>query len=454
MLPPGDVRSRALDTLGEYRREPGRAHLVGPLARSGMTDSYWSEGPGPGATLHRLCVSPSACFAFALVVRAILIALYPDPAYPDSYYYVDVARALHAGQGFNVDFIWTFVETGGDLPADPHLPIPSNAHWMPLASLIQLPFMAVLGTAAWVSDIPFALIGATAAPLTWFIARDMGARPSIAIGASLMTAVPAATTVFFGQPDNFSLYEPLGAAAIWMGTRALRGDRSGDAHRRSARRARLARPQRRDPHRRRPRPRVPVGPLAGLALDARPRAGDPWWGAIASFVLFLVVVGPWWLRQLAVFGSISPSSSNGKILFIRTVTEMNSIDTPATLQYFLGQGIGPLLASRILGFIAAIGNYSIIVLSFVLTPFLLIGGWMRAAVGPLPGRSSSTPPSCSPFSALLFAVHVPLGTFLHSAVALIPAHLHPRPRGRGGLRRLDRRPAARSGRRPRPPGSS
>ena len=153
---------------------------------------------------------PLGLFAFALVVRAILIALYPDPAYPDSYYYVDVARALHAGQGFNVDFIWAFVETGGVLPADPHLPIPSNAHWLPLASLIQLPFMAVLGTAAWVSDIPFALIGATAAPLTWFIARDMGARPAVAIGASLMTAVPAATTVFFGQPDNFSLYQPLG----------------------------------------------------------------------------------------------------------------------------------------------------------------------------------------------------------------------------------------------------
>src|SRR4029077_10933326 len=75
----------------------------------------------------------------------------------------------------------------------------------------------------------------------------------------------------------------------------------------------------------------------------------PWGGAIASFALFLVVVGPWWLRQLATFGSISPSSSNGKILFIRTVTEMNSIDTPATLQYLLDQGVGPLLARRAWG---------------------------------------------------------------------------------------------------------
>jgi hypothetical protein len=30
------------------------------------------------------------------------------------------------------------------------------------------------------------------------IARDLGARPVVAMGAALMTAVPAATTVFFG----------------------------------------------------------------------------------------------------------------------------------------------------------------------------------------------------------------------------------------------------------------
>src|SRR3954452_11654303 len=105
-----------------------------------MALSYRAVRPGPGARLHRVR-TPLFLFLFALAVRAALVALYPDPAYPDSFYYVDVARALHAGQGFNVDFIWACVETGGQLPADPHLPIPSNAHWLPLASLIQLPFL-------------------------------------------------------------------------------------------------------------------------------------------------------------------------------------------------------------------------------------------------------------------------------------------------------------------------
>src|SRR5687768_14681345 len=37
--------------------------------------------------------TPVLLFLVALAVRLLLIALFPDPAYPDSYYYVDVARS-------------------------------------------------------------------------------------------------------------------------------------------------------------------------------------------------------------------------------------------------------------------------------------------------------------------------------------------------------------------------
>ncbi len=85
---------------------------------------------------------PLLLYGLALAVRVVLIWHFPYPAYPDSSYYVDVAQALHSGHGFNVDFIWIFPEIGGAIPADPMLPIPSNAHWMPLASIVQLPFIA------------------------------------------------------------------------------------------------------------------------------------------------------------------------------------------------------------------------------------------------------------------------------------------------------------------------
>ncbi|HEX8940155.1 MAG TPA: glycosyltransferase family 39 protein [Candidatus Limnocylindrales bacterium] len=358
-------------------------------------------------------------YALALLVRLALIALYPNPAYPDAYYYVDVARALHAGQGFNVDFIWAFVEVGGRLPVDPHLPIPSNAHWMPLASLVQVPFMAVFGPVAWAGMLPFAIVGALAAPLTWLIAREAGARPAVQLGAGILAAVPAASMVFMAQPDNFSLYQPLGAAALWLGARGLKGDARAFAL--AGLLVGVASLARND------------GVLIGLALGllfvwdrwrawrsagAR-RPAIPLWAGVACAGLFLVAIAPWWLRQLAVFGDISPSSASGRILWIRQIADMNSVTAPATFSSFVGQGLGPLLESRVWGLVAAFGNFAVIPCSVILFPFVLVGAWLRR-------RSLDFRPfllyAAILFGAggLLFAVHVPYGMFLHSAVALVP----------------------------------
>ena len=100
---------------------------------------------------------PIALYLLALVARLVLVAGFPDPAYPDSFYYVDVARQLAAGHGFNIDVVWIFAEVGGKIPPNPVLPIASNAHWMPLASLVQVPFIWLLGPTAFASALPFAL---------------------------------------------------------------------------------------------------------------------------------------------------------------------------------------------------------------------------------------------------------------------------------------------------------
>lgn len=369
-----------------------------------------------------------ALYALAFVVRLFLIARYPDPGYPDSFYYVDVARALARGEGFNVDFVWIFAEVGGRLPGNPVLPIPSNAHWMPLASLVQVPFIWVLGPTALASALPFAITGATAAPLAWAIARDAKATPAVALGAGILTAIPGLSLVYMVQPDNFSLYQPLVAGSLWMTARGLRGSS---------------------------RSFVVAGLLAGLATLSRNdgvlvlgvmllafgwdrlrywravRRSQPGWterpirypiswaGLAGAVGLFAVCVVPWFARQLAVFGTLSPSTASGKVLFIRNIGEWNSITTPATLEHFLGQGLGPLLTSRFLGFVAAATIFAVLVGVLILIPFMLIGAWKRR-------RSVDFGPffvyafALFAFSALVSAIHVPGGTFIHSAVALAP----------------------------------
>ena len=133
----------------------------------------------------------------------------------------------------------------------------------------------------------------------------------------------------------------------------------------------------------------------------------------------MVVMAPWWARQLAVFGSLSPSTASGKVFFIRDIGEWNSIATPATLEHLLGMGIGPLIASRIDGLVAAIIIFTTLVAGFVLAPFMLIGGWLRRRsvdFGPFFAYAALL----FAFSAIVSAVHVPGGTFIHSAIALAP----------------------------------
>ena len=371
----------------------------------------------------------------ALAVRVAFLALFPDPAYPDSYYYTDVARSITGGHGFTIDFVWIFAEVGGRLPLDAHLPIPSNAHWMPLAALVQVPFLALFGGSQFAAGLPFALVGAIAAPITWAIAREAGARPIVQLGAGLLAASPAASAVFFSQPDNFGLYQPLVAGALLFTARALKRHRPWEFVL-AGLLVGLATLARNDG--------VLVGATVGLAfLWDRSRAwraaratrrivagggrpfviptgtAIPYWAAAACLGLFLLVVAPWFARQLSVFGSLLPSSQSGRVLYIREIAEWNSITTPTTLDYLLGQGIGPLVLSRLGGLVAGIEIYSVLVGSVFLVPFLVIGAWMRR-------RSVDFGPFfvyaliLFAFSSIVSAVHVPGGTFIHSAVALAP----------------------------------
>ena len=333
--------------------------------------------------------TPIALFLLALAARLAVLPGFPDPAYPDSFYYVNVARQLAAGHGFSTDVVWIFAEVGGKIPTNPVLPIASNAHWMPLA---------------------------------WAIGRDAGAPRSVAIGAGILTALPGLSWVFMAQPDNFSLYQPLVAAALWMAARGVRGSQRSFLL--AGLLAGLATLSRNDGF-------LVLGVLGLAFLWDRWRTRRPFGAepprpariplgvALGAVALFALCVAPWFARQLTVFGSLSPSTASGKVLFIRDIGEWNSITTPATLDHLLGMGIGPLLLTRVGGLLAAIEIFSVLVGVFILVPPMLVGAWHRrrdAWFGPYLAYATAL----FLFSAIVSAVHVPGGTFIHSAVALAP----------------------------------
>jgi len=368
-----------------------------------------------------------ALYLLALGVRAVLVWLYPDPAYPDSYYYVDVGRAIAAGHGLNVDFVWIFAEVGNKIPDPATLPVPSNAHWLPLASFLQAPLISLLGPTALASALPGVLIGALAAPLTWLIARDAGTRPLVANAAGVISAVPGAVAAFMVQPENFGILHPLVAATLWLTARGLRGD--GRSFALAGLLAGLATLARNDG--------ILLAGAIGLVWLAdrvrwwRSRRGSRAWthmddrppipllAGVLAAVLFLVVMGPWWARQLAVFGSISPTSSNGAALWLVDISEWNSITTEYSPARFFAQGVPAIVESRVAGLAGALGNFAVMISSVVLVPFLLIGALARRRSPPFQPWFVYTFVAFAG-AALLYPLHVPGGAFIHTAIGLAP----------------------------------
>ena len=361
--------------------------------------------------------TPVLLYALALVVRFVGMVTFPDPGYADSSYYVEVARSLAAGQGLSLDFVWIFAEVGGRIPADATLPIASNAHWLPLASFIQAPSIAILGPTAFASALPLLLIGALAAPLTWCIARDAGATPLVGVSAGVLAAIPAAGTVFMSQPENWAIFQPLVAAVLWLAARGLRGD---------------------------VRSYVLAGLLVGVASLARNDAFllgaavglifvvDRWraWrsgrparlpvlAAVGCLALYLLILVPWWGRQLAEFGSISPTSSTGQALWLTEYRQWNSVTAETTLSTFLAAGPATIVGNWVTGLTSSLLNFAVLILSVVLVPVVAIGAWNRR-------HSDAFLPFFVFFAILLlgatliFPLHVPGGAYIHTAIGLGP----------------------------------
>jgi len=344
-------------------------------------------------------------FTLALVFGVALALLVEQPGYMDAYYYYNAAHRLVSGEGLTDPYVWHYLD------APDALPTPSHTYWMPLQSLLAAGAMALGGASFGAAQVPSVLCYAGLVTLAFWVGRTLGGNARIAWMSALLVAFSGFYTPFWTTTDTFAGFGLAGAlalAAMSLGRAhgganlfLAAGALAGVAHLARADGALL------------------LGIAAVIALwpDARTT-----WRArarrAAALGGYLVVMAPWFARNMRVIGQPLPSSGTATI-WLRGYNELVSYPPRAAAERFFEWGAQNILESRWEALQNNLGTFVAVETWVVLGPFVLIGLWQL--------RHDALAQSAALYAlglhlamTLVFAYPGYRGGLFHSSSALLP----------------------------------
>ena len=354
-------------------------------------------------------------FALALGTRFVAALLLDYPPYVDPAYYQLVGEQLAAGHGFSVPVLWSFLEVGGRLPAEPMLPVPSNGHWMPLTSIVAAGSIALFGDllGPWrAGQLPMILLGAALVPFTYYVAMDLWGSRFNAWIAALLVLTAGPLLVMAPLVDAFVVFGTAGSAAIWCSMRAVCAVRPGPWLLAAGAFIGLATLARVDGLLLAAAPAVAWGVRRDWSSGPR-RLG---WG-IASLLAALAILAPWFARDLAVFGSPLPSAG-GHTLWITSYNQQFSIAADPSLSEYLAWGPANIVGSKLAAWGELAGRTAVLLGGIFILPFAY-GLWRER-------HRPELQPFLAYFAVMflgmgaVFTFHAPMGAFYHSSLAWLP----------------------------------
>jgi 4-amino-4-deoxy-L-arabinose transferase-like glycosyltransferase len=235
-------------------------------------------------------------FVVAFAVRFLLARQLVFPPLDDPAFYIQTARNLAAGRGLVIDVIWTQLVP---FAAVTH---PSHEFWMPLTTVVIALCMRVFGDTLFAAQLPDVLAGSLLPVLTYALGQAIWKDQRRWSVLAALLVIPAATLVYqSASSDGSALYAALVTAALIIAANAI--------ERRSIKRS------------------IVAGVLCGLSYLTRSHGSLlPIAIGLCGVILlrrdraimlnllvagalgYVIVVGPWWLRDLSVFGTLQPIS--------------------------------------------------------------------------------------------------------------------------------------------------
>jgi hypothetical protein len=304
-----------------------------------------------------------------LAVALLVAAFQPAPGYMDADYYYAGGRELASGHGFTEMFLWNYLDSPSGLPH------PSNAYWMPLASLLAAAGAALFGAGSWsAARVGFLAVAAALPPLTAALAWSLTGRRELAITSGILAVCPAFYLPFLPVTDTFGLYILLGGLFFWLLSRStgltsrrswlvtsfLMGIVSGLMH--------LARAD-----------GLLWLLLALIAVPLFRRPGQPAreslyaWGCV--LLGYLLVMGPWFARNITVFGTaLAPGGA--KMLWLTSYDQLFAFPaSQLTLAAWWHSGLRAILAARVWSLGLNLASAVSVQAEVFLLPLILFAIW-------------------------------------------------------------------------------
>lgn len=377
-------------------------------------------------------------FLLALLVRLLAGLPQQQPNYMDAAYSYVNALNLAAGRGFVEDFVWNYLGQPGPPPQ------PSHLYWMPLTSILAWLGLALGGPGYRAAQVPFIVISALLAPISYGVARRLPGGRWQGWLAGLLAIFSGFYFPFWTAIDNFTPFAVAGSLALLLAYRgisewAAKPGRIGES---ASQRTQSLRPS---------AGRAGVGGWAILAagvcvgLAHLARADGPLllaaiWPVGAAYLRrplqvlrfslllalgYLLPMAPWFWRNWQVTGVFLPAAGSQTAWLptagdlFSSYNHLYSYGRTWSAATFFGQGPGPVLLGRWWALAAnlqnVIGAWGMIFVG----PLALVGAWccrrrlLLQLAGLYAGLLFLT-------MTVVFAFPGALGGLFHSGAALLP----------------------------------
>ncbi len=299
-------------------------------------------------------------FILGLIVALGIASIQDLPGYLDSDYYFAGGLQLVRGKGFTEPYLWNYLD---DPTGIPH---PSHTYWFPLASILAAGSMFVSGIHTYSgARLIFILMAAVIPVLTAYLALDISRRKDLALTSGLLAVFSIYHVPFLPVTDNFSPFLLLGGMIFLLAMKDHwtvflgMGLCAGAMH--------LARND----------GLLWLG-LSGLLLllkdDSKERRVRAFiWRGCLVLAGYLLVMGPWFVRNLFVFGVPLPPGGS-RILWLTDYNDTFAYPAnQVNMESWIASGCLAALKVRLWALRMNLLNTFAAQGGILLFPFILIG---------------------------------------------------------------------------------